>query len=422
MDDSERLEAALSGMQSGWSNGHHGPAHELLLLWGEKLGARPSRLEWDPSSVRFEMDTSQILLRGMGLVPAVLLGGGGDAVNAALLRFQAQDWDDRQQCLVICATDEAYSLAGHTLRGRKGLVLSLADIRTTLLDSDPKTRLRMQILRQMSFRSLIPFTVTHPVEGGMFFGRTEELKLLSEEGHVGYAICGPGSVGKTSLINQALWQLRCDLDPRYHRIVTVDLLDCKRDSNFVAGYIAQQVSHTSFADVLGVDDLEAFFKRMRYGDARFRRGPIELFLDETDEALAYDRSQGYRLLKALRHAANRDMISVCFAGRTEPLSVMRDPQCPFHERAKVLKLGALRPDEAKELLLRPLEHLDVVIENQPQLLRTVMSDTVGYPRAIQRWGLAVANQVASRARRRFTDSDLLEVRATLSVGVESKEA
>jgi len=412
----EKVQAVLDALQVGWTARGYRDLDRFMDNWcGAFHGPKGNGGLGDPnpwnvtvgaSSARFRMEISTIHLRRMGFVHVLVLGGDGAEVREALLRFRSEVWSGRQLPIVLCATDSTFTVASRSLPHGPGLILSRSDIEDILSSSSPGHALRLQMLRQIPFKRLIPFTITHPAVGVTFFGRKEEIETLLLEDHVDYAIFGPGFVGKTSVLRQLRWLLRRRFDPRNTRTVEVDLYSCSANTDEAARKIAQRISHTSFSHGLTVEGMVAFLRRVRFGDPRFHEGPIELVIDEVDEVLAHDKRMGYPLLRAFRLAKHLDLIRLTISGRKVPKEVVKDPESPFHGRMHLMELGPLNWQHARELLRLPLEHLNVQCDDVDGLLKRVVAMCGREPMKIQKWGLEIANRAAENAGRRFTEADL----------------
>lgn len=405
----QKMSWILDNLTGGWGSGGSTTVESFVSLWCERFDGAARDLTFDTNSARFQTDLSSIHLRGTGTVSVLLVGGSGPPVTSAIKRFKHDAWFGRALPIVLFATDAAFAEGSTLLNRGRGVMLSPTQIRLTTQSADPGKELRFQMLRQMPFRRLIPFSITHPAEGSMFFGRQDELEQLLYEDHVEYALWGLGDIGKSSLLRQVKWRLRRELDPRYERIVEVDLYNCPPDIDIAARWIAQQIHHTSFSDRLAACELEAFLRRMHGKHSRFSDGPIELLIDEVDEVLKHDKRSGYPLLKALRHARSSGLIRLTICGREGPKEVFEDRNYPFRSEMKRIVLGPLASKDAVDLLLQPLKHLGVELLDTNGLLRAVLSVCKGNPCSIQRWGLEIANRAARDPRRPFTPSDLREI-------------
>ena len=408
-----KLESTLKELEDGWKSSGCGAVDDFIHLWCTRFHTRAWNITREKNSILFQTEISSIRFRGMGIVPVLLVGGNGASVVDAINRFRHNGWHGSQLPIVLFVADSAYAAGSTLLAGRKGVRLSPFQIRQILLAQDPIDCLRREILRQVPFRRLIPFTTTHPAEGTMFFGRHDELEMLLYESNADYFLCGKGFMGKTSLLRQVQWTLRHQLDPRLQRMVEIDLYTCPPDINVAARDIARAINPTKRADrVASIHDLEKFFAREHSQNPCFEKGPIELLIDEVDEVLAEDMRQGYPLLKALRHARSKGLIRLTLCGRTGPFAAYKDIRSgdnPLAERMKLLHLLPLDNRNAKRLLLLPLEQLGIKIECKNELIDRVLSTSSGVPLLIQKWGVEIAERATRNEGHAFTLSDLLAI-------------
>jgi len=418
--ETRNLDHAFRILYCGFGNSQsaHSAIDTVVSVWQEQLGATHGKLERESESVRFHSDISSIHLRGMGIVPVLLLGNDNAAMRKSVSQFISDTAPANQLPIVACTTDSGFQ----HMRWRAGLrvgqyvVLSRTDLRSILLSSEPTKQLRRQILHQIPFRKLVPFTPANPTEGAMFFGRQTELGMLVEQDDVDYALCGRGGIGKTSLLRQMQWILSKSHDPRTHRVVEVDLLACHPNADAAAQEIAQRVSHTRFSHDLCVGDLHAFFRHTHAIDKRFSDGPIDLIIDEADSVLAYDQQlclgmtdprDGYPLLRALRHAKNQDLIRVTICGRSHTRKILADRHNPFYGRMKLIEISALETENARRLLYGPLEHLGVSVDRLDPNLNRLLAVCEGIPLKIHHLGLAIADMVSERSSRNLHEQDVV---------------
>ena len=155
---------------------------------------------------------------------------------------------------------------------------------------------------------------------------------------------------------------------------------------------------------------------MKSTAARFWSGPIELLLDEVDEVLAADRLAGYPLLKTLRRARNHGLIRLTMCGREEPGWIPVDSYNPLQTEVIPIRLGTLESEDARKLLIEPLKHLGVQVDDWNKLSDTVERVSRGEPMCIQRWGLHIAEKAALDRQHRFCERDLERIRQEVKRG------
>ena len=404
-----KIERTLTGLKGGWSSEDSVALDNFMSLWCDRLGTQVYDLEVDRNTVIFHTEILSIRLRGMGLIPVLLVGGELFNRMDGIHQFKRDYWSGEQVPLALFATDAGFAHASTVLPSSGGVMVTCQEILSLLLDDDPIHQLRLKIRRQLPFRRLIPFTFTQPIDGPMFVGRKNELEMLLHKSQVVYALNGSGYVGKTSLMRQVQWTLRRQLHPRYQRTVEVDLYTCPADSDGAAKQIAQRIQHTSFSNVLTVRELIPFLRRMRHTDNRFQDGPIELFIDEVDAVWASDKAVGYPLLKTLMQAQRDELIRLVFCGRKSPKEVWGDSNNPFHERIHLINLGPLSWEEGQDLLTTPLDDLGVQFTNRDEILDRVLKMCQRLPLKLQRWGFEIANRAVKNPNHRFSMQDFYDL-------------
>ncbi len=391
-----------------------GPTRALTTwerFWAKDIGPVESRARNSLHVARLDCEIAKIRFRGLARVPVLMLGDDSPQVRQAVSPFVAET-PSASLGIILCLTAAAHDfvLTASSLPPARYLVLSPDDVESLVRHPAPIERLRHLLLLQIPHHRLIPYSIAEPTEGAMFVGRPIELQMLMYENQ-DFAICGPGGVGKTSLLRQVQWLLRRQRDPRLKRIVEVDLLTCPQDLDLAAQAIAMRVSPSKRASEMRCSNLEEFLRRISRSDQRFVDGPIELIIDEADEILALDRrtpegDHFYPLLRQLRSARLRGCIRLTISGRAETSRLLSDQKNPFslgrdsdnghgvESRFKLLEIGPLTESEARELLYRPLNDLGYPVNASQQALQKKLICCGGIPIQVQGLGLDLANEAA----------------------------
>ncbi|MCA9061518.1 MAG: hypothetical protein KDA96_00585 [Planctomycetaceae bacterium] len=363
-------------------------------------------------------------LRGFGLNPVLFLRDcGSDDLKAVRNRIAAAR--QSQSILIAVALDARASEALWELRETNQtamVVLSLSDYHSVLQARSPKDELRRRILLQVPYESLVPFTTSIPAAGPTFVGRQSEINRLVH-GNQDYALCGPGGVGKSSLLRQVQWMLRINDPERYGRLVEVDLLGIS-DPQAAANIIAKRVHPDSRAQDVTLKSLEPFLRRIRHGDERFRNGPILLQLDEVGSLLEVDshmtvsqyahdypgrlddncrNDSAFPLMQILRLARMEGLIELMISSRTETRMMLEHPENPFAvdavrdsrncSRLKLMEIQPLSNAEAQDLLLGPLADLGCDLRRHGNRLGDVLRQCQGIPFHLADAGLELAEEL-----------------------------
>lgn len=288
-----------------------------------------------------------------------------------------------------------WSLPTLSLPGTRFIPLNEGDLRRILYARDLERALVRHIMNHVKLTEVSPYSskgeVTNP---SMFVGRRFELdKIISSE-KANFLIVGARQIGKSSLMgalkryfkneaNRQIFSLTLSLqeDARsfYRRIALLLNKDrVPKDSN-------------GFAEML---------------EMHHREHPVPaLFLiDEVDGLLARERQQGYPVLTAMRRLQQQDTCWFILAGYWELVRLGNDYHSPLYNMSEVIELGALKSDEARDLILKPLHKMALGFDNH-LIVDEMVAMTAGQPHLIQ----FICNQLLERmnARRQplFSRSD-----------------
>ena len=402
----EEVQSTLDTLQGGITEGHTitGSTKTLIEYWDTTIGRTVSGPEvLGSDSVLLATNVSTIRLRGMGKLPVLLLTGDSTETSRALKALSLRMTGDGAIGIIVClnaAALTAVRISNATPTGRC-VILSASAILDLLTDERPRDVLLQRLLEQISRDRLNPFGTCAPTEGITFVGRTGLLRTLVDSSQ-DYALCGSGGIGKTSLLRQMQWILRRRRDPRYERLVEVDLISRPSSLDAVCQEIAKRISPTKDAHNTCLADFETCLRRLKSGDLRFHGGPIDLVIDEMDRTLELDRAKRdadgkpYQLMRALCYARHVGLIRLTLSGREGTREMLDDPENPFvvdsegpsrRGRIKLMPLQPLTSGESELLLLGPLRDLGFPVEEQRHALLQRLRECNGIPFNIHELGL-----------------------------------
>jgi len=378
----------IARLERGWDSRDNSLAEDFARQWGGAIGGAVAVEEVDKDIVRFRAQLDHVRLAGMGRVPGLLVGGDGASGLPALRQLWRSAGADYLIAQALCATTEAHETARlHTPRDIS-IVLSPREFAHVVAPSGGIEALKQILRAQIDRLRLIPYSVSSPAEGAMFFGRDRELQQLLS-GKDTLVVVGPSFIGKTSLLKRAAQA--SGLDSVYHsfRQVTPSTMDeCARA-------IAMAVHECRQADRVGTQDLAGF---LHYSQ-KVRGGRVTLILDGLDHTLEADRAYGYPLLDALRAASQRGSIRLVLGGRTTLQEISSDEKMPLRERMTVLQLGPLPEDAARDLILLPCQDQGFEIVNRDEVHGHVCEMTGRLPHLLQYYGAELSKIAAARNAR-----------------------
>lgn len=362
----------IQTLPKGWTGNHCGPAQDFVCRWGERLQAETQVRHCGDNSLRFTADLSSIRLHGMTDVPCLLLSGEGLATAEALRDFKGRLGEAGGVPFVLAASPAAYELAQAELPNGRVLRLAPTQLEQLLTAVAPVLCLKQWLRAQIPLRRLIPYNHLLSVEGGMFFGRRNELDKLCYESDLSFAVAGPGRIGKTSLIKEYLRRLLRERDPQASRTFYIDFYHCPKDPNTVARFLAMkleasrrgsEVTHTKLLDFL-------HYQRSKLG------GTINLLLDEVDHVCF---SEAFNVLG---EAAKLEHCRLILIGKGE-LFRMVTSEVQLKQRLQLLQLNPLDESAARSLLLTPLDDLGFEVTEPDRLVEQVFRLTGRLPHLIQ---------------------------------------
>jgi hypothetical protein len=356
-------------LRDGWERSHGGLAQELIKRWAAKLHAEV----WDEGvsddALLFGASLGHIRMRAMDYVPCCLIGGRANL--SGVLHDFLKNSVPADLPFIITLSASAYEQAREILTKGRRVIFSPEQLTQLVRSHDPDQFLKLCIRQQVHRRVLIPYNINVPAEGGMFFGRENEVSRLLEENFTSFAIAGPGRIGKTSLLRQYR-----AMALRHHTRPTgigfyVSMYDAKPAT--AARFLAMRIDPSSRSNRVTADDLINFLK---YQKAR-RGAPLELLLDEVDGVC---RSDAFRYLG---EAAKNELCRLVMCGRGELLRAMLDKDSPLQGRAELIRVEPLDETAGRALIKVPLTDLGFEMEQPAQLTEQLLSLTGRLPHLLQ---------------------------------------
>jgi hypothetical protein len=340
---------------------------------------------------RFVTDLGRIRLRGMEEVACLIAGGTEAGASQAIGEFLAREISPGRVPFVLAMSQAVAELTLQVGSGGSALVLSPSATGEILESEEPDVLLKRHLWEQSPRRRLVPFSITLPAQGHMFFGRSAELERLRDSEDHSFAVAGSGRIGKTSLLRQYERTLIQRRDPR---------AGCKFMFSFhgrgtmnpdrLARFVAMEIQPSSHSARVGSEGLVAFLKyQHRRLDQR-----LELLIDEMDEVC--NNPVAHHLVTAAAEGYCR----LVMCGRGALLKALLADKAGFGGRVELLRLEPLDMAAAAQLLLEPLADLGFPVREPDKVAEMVFRLTGGYPHLVQFYG----RQLADLAIREKADS------------------
>lgn len=385
----------LERLAEGWESAHAGLAQEFVQRWAGALCTEAEVNEVGENTAQFFLDLSDVRLRTMHEVPCMLVSGSSN-LDQPLRAFWNKFNSSNHLPFVLALSDAAYEAATRTLKSDHRLLLSAAQVKQMLRAAPAQNLLKQILIQQVPKRTLVPYNLLVPAEGGMFFGREHELSRLRDEDMTSFAIAGPGRIGKTSLAMRYKNEMVRAHHPRAPRMTFISMYDAKPLPSKIARTIAMKIEEGSRSDRMVAGDLLNFLKynKKRYG------GTLELLLDEVDEVC-----QG-ETFKVLGEAARSKLCRLIFCGKGVLLKMMLSSKSPLDCRLSLIPLEPLDENSARDLLIKPLTDLGFTLDNPERLAGEVSELTGRMPNLVQLFGEKLADGAIAKKIDTITPENL----------------
>jgi len=371
----------LERLAAGWTSSHAGLAQELVQRWAAPLCTEAEIIEVGENTAEFVITLTDIRLRTMHEVPCLLVGGDSD-LSQPLREFWSKFNSTHHLPFVLTLSKTAHDAAVRILRSGRCLLLSSEQVKRMLHAEFALVELKQILIRQIPKRTLIPYNLLVPAEGGMFFGRENELSRLSDEDSTSFAIAGPGRIGKTSLALRHKHEMLRSRRVGATRIILANLYNVEHLPDRVARFVAMSIENSRRSDRMTTGDLVNFlqYQKKKCG------GPFELLLDEVDEDC---EGQAF---KALGEAARSGLCRLVLCGKGALLKTMLSSRSPLDCRLDLIQLEHLDEDSARALLIKPLTDLGFKLEDEDRIAEEVLDLTGNMPNLIQLFGMKLVDR------------------------------
>jgi hypothetical protein len=237
-------------------------------------------------------------------------------------------------------------------------------------------------IRRVKVTEVSPYSskgeVSNPL---MFVGRRIELDRVTGNDRVNYSIIGARQIGKSSLMGAIKRHYRDRAQREVHSFTLTPQEDAR------AFY--KRFSVLLKEDRVPRDATE--FAEMMEAHYRGSTPPALFLIDEVDGLLARERLLGYPVLTAMRRLQQQEICSFMIAGYWELYRLGNDYHSPLYNMAEVIELGPLKADEARDLIVSPMERMGLTFERRT-VVQEIVDATAGHPHLIQ----FICNQLLER--------------------------
>jgi hypothetical protein len=260
------------------------------------------------------------------------------------------------------------------------------------------------ISAQVSIANLAPYETRAPVTGSRFFGREYEISRVLGNPDTNHAILGIRRIGKTSLLREIERILSEERDPSH-----VVYLECS-DLLTTDDYIREVVRKLNPRELprLHMQKYVFFFPDFLERMSRAQKSKIIFLLDEVDNLVIMQRGN-WELFTMLRASANKGACQYILAGFREAMREQYLLDSPFYNFAQEIRLSEFTRQQARELIVTPMEHLRVRIKSQEEVVGRIYEETAGQPNLIQYYCMILLRRLDRTGERQISPQSLIDV-------------
>ena len=248
----------------------------------------------------------------------------------------------------------------------------------SIVEEGTTRRLVEIVLEQgIGLTSLSPYIVNGPVPEKMFFGREQEVKIISQNlDNRDYAILGGRRIGKSSILLRLNGLL--NTDPRF-RAIYVNCEDKFDYRDFLDPLSSDFGVRSDCSDSLAFRSLVTALARQAPSTR------LVFLLDEVDELVAFDAHvhDGPRLFKTFRSLSHEGICRFVFSGSRTLSFSLRDPRSPFFNFCEALTLRPLDERSVAEIVVKPMRQLGIDLPEEGQLIDLLIQLTSSHPNLTQ---------------------------------------
>ncbi len=268
----------------------------------------------------------------------------------------------------------------------------------------PSGELLDLISKQMPISFLSPYETRAPVTGSRFFGREHEIARILSNPDTNHAILGIRRIGKTSLLRE-IERLLIEREegPRVVYLECSDLLSTD-------DYIREVVRKLNPRELprLEMQKYVFFFPNFLERMSKQIKSKIIFLLDEIDNLVIMQRGD-WELFRMLRASSNKGACQYIIAGFREAMREQYMLDSPFYNFTQEIRLSEFTRQQARQLIITPMENLRVRIRNEEEVLNRIYTETAGHPNLIQYYCLILLRKLDQSGEREIGPESLIDV-------------
>lgn len=234
---------------------------------------------------------------------------------------------------------------------------------------NPSSSFRSSLLTQIDIARISPYHIFGPVNNDLVFsGRETEIKTIVDKiKSSSFALIAGRRFGKTSML---LRLHRFRIPGIGYRSIYHDCSPTATFSKFMAASLetaADKQSSLTMHDFLANPPAKTV-----------------LLLDEADKLIPDAKTNNWELFNLLRALSNAGKMQIVFSGERALREALRDAKSPLFNHANVITLGSLEKNAVAELVVRPMQQLEIHLEEKTKIVEQIWDFTSGHPNVVQR--------------------------------------
>jgi hypothetical protein len=133
-------------------------------------------------------------------------------------------------------------------------------------------------------------------------------------------------------------------------------------------------------------------------------------LDEIDNLVIMQRGD-WELFRMLRASSNKGACQYIIAGFREAMREQYMLDSPFYNFTQEIRLNEFTRQQARNLIVTPMENLRVRFKNEEEVISRIYEETAGHPNLIQYYCLILLRHLDQTGEREISPASLIDVYA-----------
>jgi hypothetical protein len=384
----------------------------MLRLFHEELGYTVRTGKPSLGYKLFSMDLSSWKLRLSNRTPVIWvqtkdLDGVSSQHMMESLADVMRERNLTRQIVLVFIDGNSLPLFRHKSNLNYNLVLIGAEEQKNVLHSRRPTGELLDIISaQVPISYLSPYETRAPVTGSRFFGREHEISRILANPDTNHAILGIRRIGKTSLLRETERILI-----EQEAAARVVYLECS-DLLSTDDYIREVVRKLNPRELprLELQKYVFFFPNFLERMSKQFKSKIIFLLDEVDNLVIMQRGD-WELFRMLRASSNKGACQYIIAGFREAMREQYMLDSPFYNFTQEIRLSEFTRQQARSLIVTPMENLRVRFRNEEEVISRIYEETAGHPNLIQYYCLILLRHLDQTGGREISPNSLIDVYA-----------